>query len=350
MVIQKYTYGLLIFIASIFILYIGKPLLMPLTLAVIAWFVIKELLMYLDKVHIKSYKIPKFLQNIITFLIVLGSFFLFSSIIMNSAENIQEKIPEYEANLTLMIQEFHLPIDVDYKSWLTKFTDQFNLSSILGLAVSSVSSIFSNAVLILLYLIFILIESSSFKNKLNELYPNGANKEHVDSILASINTSMSNYITLKTLTSFLTGFLSYIVLSIIGVDFAIFWAYLIFLLNFIPSIGSMIATVFPVLLALLQFGTLLQPGIVLIAVGSIQVLVGNFLEPKLMGNSLNVSPLVVLISLAFWGWLWGVVGMIISVPITIMMIIVCAQFKDLRWIAVILSSDGKLPKIKEDEV
>ena len=85
----------------------------------------------------------------------------------------------------------------------------------------------------------------------------------------------------------------------------------------------------------------------LVAVGAIQVLVGNFLEPKLMGNSLNVSPLVVLISLAFWGWLWGVVGMIISVPITIMIIIVCTQFKDLRWIAILLSSDGELPKLNK---
>ncbi len=320
---------------------------MPLTLAFIAWFVIKELLMYLDRVHIKNYKIPAVVQNVLTFIIVFGAFYLFSNILVSSAENIQDKIPEYQANLNTMINEFHLPIDLDYKTWLSKFTDQFDLSSLLGVAVSSVSSIFSNTVLILLYLVFILIESSSFKNKLEKLYPNKANKEHIDSVIESINESMSSYISLKMLTSFLTGFLSYIVLSIVGVDFAIFWAYLIFLLNFIPTIGSMIATIFPVLVALMQFGTLLQPGIVLVAVGAIQVLVGNFLEPKLMGNSLNVSPLVVLISLAFWGWLWGVVGMIISVPITIMIIIVCTQFKDLRWIAILLSSDGELPKLNK---
>ena len=146
--------------------------------------------------------------------------------------------------------------------------------------------------------------------------------------------------------------MSYIVLSIIGVDFAIFWAYLIFLLNFIPTIGSLIATIFPVLLAFAQFGTWIQPSLVLILVSSIQVLVGNILEPRLMGNSLNVSPLVVLVSLAFWGWLWGVVGMIISVPITIMLIIVCSQFDNLRWIAIVLSRKGDLPslEISDDEI
>lgn len=349
---QRYAYGLLIFIAVIFILYMGKTLLMPLTLAIIAWYIIKELLFYLNKIELKGRKIPLFFQNTLAFLIVVGIIAGFGSIIVKSAATIQDKIPEYQANLNVFVQSIELPINLDYKTWLQNFNEQFNFADMLGLAVSSVSAVFSKGILILLYLIFILIESSSFKEKLQKLYPIKQEKAHIDAIITSINRSMSSYISLKTLTSFLTGFLSYIVLVIIGVDFAIFWAYLIFILNFIPTIGSLIATMFPVLLAFAQFGTWIQPTIVLVAVTSIQLLVGNFLEPRLMGNSLNVSPLVVLISLAFWGWLWGIVGMIISVPITIMLIIVCAQFDNLRWVAIILSSKGDLPvlEIKSDEV
>jgi AI-2 transport protein TqsA len=348
MALQKYAYGLIIFIASIFMLYIGKTLFMPLTLAIIAWFIIKQLIFYINKLELKGRKIPVFLQNIFAFIVVIGAFVGFSGILFNSAEAIQGKIPEYQQNLNQLIHEIELPFQMDFKGLFERISEQFNISSILGLAVSSVSSIFSNAVLILLYLLFILIESSSFKEKLVKLYPNQNDKEDVDAILSSINTSMSSYISLKTVTSLLTGILSYIILSIVGVDFAIFWAYLIFLLNYIPTIGSLIATLFPVLIAFIQFGTWMQPSIVLVAVAGVQVFVGNILEPKLMGNSLNVSPLVVLLSLAFWGWIWGVVGMIISVPIAIMLIIVCTQFKDLRWIAILLSSNGDLPILKKE--
>ena len=124
--------------------------------------------------------------------------------------------------------------------------------------------------------------------------------------------------------------------------FAFFWAFLIFILNYIPTIGYLIATLFPALISLLQFGTFINPMIVLVAIGSIQFLVGNVIEPKLMGNSLNVSPLVVLISLAFWGTIWGVTGMILSVTITIMIIISCSQFKSTKWIAILLSENGNI--------
>lgn len=350
--IQKYSMATLLFIAGVFILYVGKSLLMPLVLAVIAWFIIKEILFILNKIQLKGISMPLMVQKIVASILVIGSFFVLSTILMSNADDLQAKIPEYQANLNEFVHNAHLPISLDYKVWLAKFTEQFDLSSILKAAVSSVSSLFSNAVLILLYLLFILIEAGSFKEKIAKLYPVKKDKDNIDSILSAINKSMSSYISLKTLTSAMTGFLSFIVLEIVGVDFAFFWAYLIFLLNFVPTIGSMIATIFPVLLAFLQFGTWVQPAVVLASVGGIQVLVGNILEPRLMGNSLNVSPLVVLISLAFWGWLWGIIGMIISVPITIMIIIVCAQFTELRWIGIILSSNGDLPKImsEEDEI
>jgi predicted PurR-regulated permease PerM len=351
---KKYVSGLLIFIAVIFILFIGKPLLMPLTLAFIAWFIIKELLFYINKLQLKGKKIPLFIQNTLAFFLVVGAISVFGSIIISSANNVQDKIPEYQENLNVFIQNINLPIAIaiDYKVWLQNFMEGFDFSGMLGLAVSSVSAVFGKSVLILLYLIFILIESSSFKKKLQKLYPIKQEKARIDAIVTSVNRSMSRYITLKTFTSFLTGFLSYLALTIIGVDFAIFWAYLIFILNFIPTIGSLIGTIFPVLLAFAQFGTWVQPSIVLFIVAGIQLLVGNILEPRLMGNSLNVSPLVVLISLAFWSWLWGVVGMIISVPITIMLIIVCTQFENLRWLAIVLSRKGELPllEINQDEV
>ena len=140
----------------------------------------------------------------------------------------------------------------------------------------------------------------------------------------------------------MTGGLSYIALLIIGIDSPVFWAFLIFLLNFIPTIGSLIATMFPAVFCLLHYGEF-GPGIlVLIFVGAIQILVGNILEPKLMGSSMNISSLVTIIALSFWGAIWGVTGMILSVPITVIMIIIFSQFPSTRPIAVALSEKGEI--------
>jgi predicted PurR-regulated permease PerM len=133
------------------------------------------------------------------------------------------------------------------------------------------------------------------------------------------------------------------VIQYAGLDFALFWAFVIFVFNFIPTIGSIVATFFPSLIALVQFETLTPFFIILIGVGLIQILIGVILEPKFYGNSLNISPLVIVISLVFWGQLWGIVGMLLCVPITVIMINVFAQFTRTRPIAVLLSQNGKLP-------
>ena len=121
------------------------------------------------------------------------------------------------------------------------------------------------------------------------------------------------------------------------------------MLNFIPTIGSIIATLFPAMLALIQFDTFGPFFIVLAAVGSIQVVVGNVLEPKLMGNTLNVSPFVVMMSLTLWGSVWGIAGAFLSVPITVILLIIFAHFEKTRYIAVLLSGDGSLKFAKHTQ-
>ena len=123
---------------------------------------------------------------------------------------------------------------------------------------------------------------------------------------------------------------------------AIFWAFLIFLLNFIPTIGSLLATLFPVIFSLLQFGDFSIALIILFVVGSIQVIIGNFIEPKWMGNSMNISPLVSILSLMFWGLIWGTTGMIVSVPFTVVIIIILSEIEYTRPLAILLSEKGDI--------
>lgn len=126
----------------------------------------------------------------------------------------------------------------------------------------------------------------------------------------------------------------------IGVDYAEFWALIIFLLNYIPTIGSMLAVLFPSMLAIVQFGTVLHPVLTLCLLGGVQFAIGNLIEPRLMGRSLNLSPLVIMLALTFWGAIWGITGMLLCVPITVILMIIFSEFKQTRPIAIMLSADG----------
>jgi AI-2 transport protein TqsA len=136
--------------------------------------------------------------------------------------------------------------------------------------------------------------------------------------------------------------LSFVILFFAGIDSPLFWAFLIFLLNFIPVIGMLIGTLFPAIFSLIQFGEFTPPLLLFFSIGTIQFAVGNVIEPRIMGNSLNISPLVAIVALAFWGTLWGITGMFLSVPITVIMIIVCSQFPKTRPVAILLSEKGKI--------
>ena len=136
--------------------------------------------------------------------------------------------------------------------------------------------------------------------------------------------------------------MSFIVFYICDLNFAIFWAFLIFILNFIPTIGSLIATLFPVVFSMLQFGDFNNAFIILFIVGSIQVIIGNFIEPRWLGNSMNISPLLSILSLMFWGLIWGTTGMIVSVPFTVVIIIILSEIESTRPLAILLSEKGNI--------
>jgi predicted PurR-regulated permease PerM len=190
----------------------------------------------------------------------------------------------------------------------------------------------------------LLLEEATFSKKIRVLYPDNEKYEKVNVLISKVDHSVQQYVALKTLVSLVTGILSYFTLLFIGVDAPAFWAFLIFILNYIPNIGSLIATLFPAIFALFQFGELTQGFLVLFIVGSIQMVIGNFAEPRIMGKSLNISPLVVLLTLAVWGVMWGITGMLLSVPITVILIIIMAEFPSTRPVAILLSRDGQLNK------
>jgi len=338
---SKKIYAFLIIITSVLVLIFAQSIIIPFILAVLFWYLIRVIKKMLIKIKFAD-RLPEWVLTLISSFFLLSTLLLIITMITKNIQQLSSTLPMYEANIHNITSALNARFNIDAGAMLKNFAKNFEFAGILSGLLSALTGLFGNAVTILLYLLFLLLEEKMFPLKIKAMYPNNKEHKRIDTIFNKIDKSISNYVALKTLISILTGVLSYIALLFIGVDAPIFWAFLIFILNYIPTIGSLIATVFPAIFALLQFGQFKEGFLVLGIVGSIQMVVGNFVEPKLMGNSLNISPLVVFLTLAIWGVMWGFTGMILSVPITVILIIIMAEFPSTRPFAILLSQDGKL--------
>ena len=331
-------------VAVFYVMVVGQEFLVPLAVALMLWYVINAMSRSFTKLIPWSNE-PNWLSMLLS-IITIGLFMsLAVDMVQTNVLEVKAAIPKYRENfagLSLKVSAL-LPASI-----LEKMPNMGEVISgikpapvITGLTDTIVAMI-GKVSLVLIYVAFMLAEQGTFKNKIREIFPNQEKRDSIMSILSHAQQDIQTYLWIKTLTSALTGVISYFVLRAVGVDFAIFWAFTIFMLNFIPTIGSIIATLFPAMLALVQFDTFVPFFIVLAAVGSVQLVVGNVLEPKLMGNTLNVSPFVVMMSLTLWGSIWGIAGAFLSVPITVILLIIFAHFEKTRYIAVLLSGDGSL--------
>ncbi len=341
---SRITNGLLISFALVIIFIYGKNLIIPFVVALIFWFLIKEIRDVLNKIKFIDEKIPNAVLNIVGFAVI---FFIIGAVVKILTVNIQQlssELPVYQNNIAKITMAINTTFNIDLMSSVKEFLGEYEYTKLLSVLFSSLKDLFGDAFLIIIYTLFLLLEEPFFSKKINAIYAKKNDQDEVNTVLKQLDKSIGRYISLKTLISLLTGVLSYFALLFIGLDAPLFWAFLIFLMNYIPAVGSLIATAFPAMFAMLQFGELM-PGVwVLIIVGAIQLIVGNYIDPKLTGSSLNVSPLVVLIGLAFWGAIWGIIGMILSVPITVTMIIILSEFPQTQGIAILLTKDGKILK------
>lgn len=340
---SKRIYIFLILITVVVILIYAQSIIIPFILSILFWFLIRVIKKILSKV--KFFRIwPKWILTIFSSILLLSILVLAVEMITKNIQHLSETMPVYEANVNKLIDSLNAHFNIDLGTLLSDFAKDLEFGNILSKIFSALTGLFGDAFTVLLYLVFLLLEEPIFPKKIKAMYPEKERFEQVNGLISKIDFSIGNYVALKTVVSLLTGFLSYFALLFIGIDAPLFWAFLIFILNFIPTIGSLIATIFPAVFALLQFGEF-TPGILVLAiVGSIQLIIGNLVEPRLMGNTLNISPLVVFLTLSVWGVMWGVTGMLLSVPITVILIIIMSEFESTRSFAILLSQRGKLNK------
>lgn len=278
---------------------------------------------------------PRIWQLILGLLLFLVVSFMIIQLVISNFEIFENSYPVYHNNFIDLTNSISNKYELDLSS--IKLEENFNLPTLFASAVDSSLGFVASFFLVLLYVIFLLLEQQIFQQKIRQIFNERTEYVKFLAIVKKVDESIHSYVTIKTGLCFLGGVLSYVVLLILQVDFAFLWAFLIFLFNFIPIIGAFIGVLFPSLIAVLQFGTWLEPVLVISLLTAIQLVIGNFVEPKILGTKLNLSPLVVIISLSFWGALWGVAGMFLCVPITVMLMIVFAQIKETRNIAILLS-------------
>jgi predicted PurR-regulated permease PerM len=253
-----------------------------------------------------------------------------------SLNTLAQQLPVYQERLTeLIAQAFdwlnNLGLDMT-KSPLTDYVTPRKFMSLVSYGLSIFRGVFTNLFLIMLFILFILLETAGFPRKLQAAFPDPEGTlGHFRTMTANVN----RYMGFKALFSLATGVSLWILLALIGVEFAGTWGVLAFFLNFIPAIGSIIAAIPAILWALVQLG-LPSALLTLLAYLVVNIIIGNLLEPRFMGRKLGLSPLVVILSMIFWGWVLGPIGMVLSVPLTMIGKIALATNEDTRWIAVML--------------
>jgi predicted PurR-regulated permease PerM len=330
-----------------YLLVIGRSLLIPIVIAIFIWHLLNTIKGGLKHIPYVGARLPDWLSMLLALLVVAGLIKILIDIISNNVNDVIAAAPRYQENLmhifNMVDGRFHIRSLMSVDNFVKHLSMQNILVNIYGVF----STITSSAVLIALYVSFLFVEQHYSRQKLLALFPQKGPRQLVNNISTHIVKDTQTYLGLKTLMSLFTATTSWIIMKWVGLDFAEFWGLLIFFLNFIPNIGAMIATAFPALIALVQFESWFPFIMVSSGIIAIQFVVGNFVEPRFLGKSLNLSGLVILFALALWGAVWGVLGMFLSVPITVMMMIIFAHFEATRPIAILLSQDGQIKKLYE---
>ncbi|MCD6533202.1 MAG: AI-2E family transporter [Deltaproteobacteria bacterium] len=289
--------------------------------------------------------VPNSLRIIIVALSVITFVYLIGRLLSSNILEFNAQLPVLEEKfwgyVKLLLSRFEITPDQvreSYTGFISSLegTDFKSAGSFVKRLGGSFFSFLGDTIWVILFMIFMLAEQDEFPKRIVRAFGENSSASIIKT-LNRINRAVQDYLGLKTMISFGTGVLVTLTLSLFSVPFAILWGVLAFLLNFIPNIGSMISIIPPVLITLFQFGSISKTLGVFAVLIALQTVVGNFVEPKMMGKGLNLSPLTVLLSLLFWGWMWGIPGMLLSVPITAAIKIAFEQIEATRPFAMMMA-------------
>ena len=335
--------------ALIALLYVTRDLLTPFALAIFIWLIIDAFARWMDNL---SPKFPYWLALTIAILTVVALMLGFIFVIVDTVGDVVQDAPRYEKRLGEIfswIAEKTGRENMTFASLNESFGITEKLQGGLATFAASVQGVLSQFFLIAMYVVFLFAAQSSFPKKMDDLFPDSEKRGQAAKVGDRIRESIEKYLSVQTIISLMQTVISYIGMTALGLDNALFWALVIFVLNYIPIVGGLAAVALPCIFAIVQFDSLGQVGILALIWFGAQTVIGNTIQPKMMGDSMNMSALVVILALSVWTALWGGVGAFLSAPLTVIIMIILAQFPSTRWIAVLLSADGNPDIDTEDD-
>ncbi|MBS0386574.1 MAG: AI-2E family transporter [Proteobacteria bacterium] len=321
------------------VLYLLRDALTPFALALILWLAIDSLAAQLDK---RIPYTPRWLALPIALVLVLGMVTLTGWVVAANLGGLAANFPLYETRLDRLIAELYVSLRLPgHPPTLANLIARMDPAAAAAQVAAGLQGLASYVAFILIYLAFLFPAAAMMPRKFNAMLGHGEARIAAREVMGRIHKSMERYLWVQTVVSLMITGLTYVTLMALGLQNALFWAFLIFFLNFIPTIGPTIAVVLVTLVAAVQFPTFEQIATVLVGVAIWPFLIGNLVLPRMASDSLNLSAVVMLLALSIWSAIWGLTGAFLAAPLTVMLMIVLAQFHSTRWIAILLSADGK---------
>jgi len=330
MIANRILSGLAYFVIIVTGLKLGSSIILPFLMALLLFVIFLPFVAKLNK-----FGLPSTISALITFIIILVGIFLlglflttFSNEIINNIPTYQKKFYQTTPQIIAFLEQFD--ISFQWKSVIS-LIEPAKIVNYTTTLFTSMGNVLVNILLTLALVVFLLLESSLISEKIFYFARTEEQKEKIDIFLKSIN----RYFLIKTFTSALTGLFIFILLKFFNLQYALLFAVLAFLLNYIPSIGSFVAAFPALFVAILQLN-FVETSIIAIGYIVVNILFGNFIEPKIMGKDLGLSTFVVFISMVIWGWILGPFGMLLAVPLTITIKIICDNSENYHWVSVML--------------
>lgn len=330
--------------ATVWLLSVAQSVLQPLAIAGLLWFLFSATTRFYRGLLPQDWRGAAGLARTASAATFLVGIVALGAMVSDNVQELRRNLPTYEANIDSALAAVSRTLGLEQPPYIAEMIRSIDLTSLaVGLA-GSAAGFLAALIVIIFYMLFIMIETRSFRIKLAATVPEDGRRGRLAETVRAAGNAVEGYLGVQAAIGVLQAVPTFVVLALVGVDAPVFWAVLIFVFSFIPTIGTLVGILFPSLMALLQFESLTPFLIVAPTLALVQLFCSNWLQPKMMGKSLNLSPLAVFIAIFAGGALWGIVGVLMAVPVLSVAMIASAQIPGYRAVAIALSREGDVPE------
>ena len=338
--VQTGALVIIAFAVVLFLLVQARFMLISLATAIILFSLMSDVIGFIGRLKVGPFRIPSLLASLGAVLLIAATLLVLTSILLSQVNTVLSTTITYAERAPSAIASLFRFMGPGTEQSVLNSLSTVNVSSYLRTAAGQAGNVTQGTVLVILFVAFLFGERIWFNTKLTNFVGDPVQAERVGRIITSIIHRVNYYLLVKTLISAITGAMVYVVAKLFGLELATAIGVLTFVLNFIPNVGSIVATALIALVAHVQAGDAAMTAGIFLCAGAIQFLNGNIIDPLLMGRALRLSSFGIIISLAFWGAVWGIPGMFLSVPIMVMLLVICSHVPALRPFAILLSREG----------